>query len=572
MATNLSAAESYTEDATRNLTNIVITDPDSANVTATLTLSDPGAGSLTTATSGGVTSAYTSGTGVWSASGALANVNALLAGVSYVPTLNYDGDFTIATSVTDDASTPITGTKAMTGTAVNDAPVLANTALSITVAEDAGIPSGPVGSLVSAFTGGITDVDTGASKGIAIVASDETNGVWYYSTNSGTAWTAVGSVSGSTSLLLADNVSSRLYFAPAANYNGTSTGALTIRAWDQTIGMAGTKVSTASTGGTTAFSSATDTVDAVVTAVNDAPVLVATAVSIAFTENGVALGIDPGLAVTDVDSTNLTGATISITANFASGEDVLGFTTQNGITRSYAAGTGILTLTGTTTVANYQAALRSVTYANSSDNPSTATRTIAFVATASTTPRAASTQQVSVAAVNDAPMATNLSARSLYRGRDAQPHKHRITDPDSANVTATLTLSDPGAGSLTTATSGGVTSPYTIRPWRLVRRVARSTTARTCSTASAIPTLNYDGDFTIATSVTDDTSTSITGTKAMTHRRQRRPGPWQHRPLDHRGRGCRYPVWPGRLAGLGLHWRDHRRRYRRLEGHRDRRE
>ena len=167
--------------------------------------------------------------------------------------------------------------------------------------------------------------------------------------------------------------------------------------------MAGTKVSTASTGGTTAFSSATDTVDAVVTAVNDAPVVVASGGTTAYTENGVALAIDPGLTVTDVDNTNLTGATISITANFTSGQDVLGFTTQNGITGSYAAGTGILTLTGTTTVANYQAALRSVTYANSSDNPSTATRTIAFVATDSTTPSAASTQQVSVAAVNDAP-------------------------------------------------------------------------------------------------------------------------------------------------------------------------
>ena len=57
---------------------------------------------------------------------------------------------------------------------------------------------------------------------------------------------------------------------------------------------------------------------------------------------------------------------------------MLGFTNQNGITGSYNAGTGVLTLTGTTTVANYQAALRSVTYANTSDNPSAPTRTISF--------------------------------------------------------------------------------------------------------------------------------------------------------------------------------------------------
>ena len=149
---------------------------------------------------------------------------------------------------------------------VNDAPVLADTALILTVAEDAGVPSGAVGSLVSAFTGGITDVDSGASKGIAITGSNQTNGTWYYTTNGGTTWTAVGTVSNTSALLLADNGSTRLYFAPNANYNGTSTAALTVRAWDQTSGTAGTKVSTASNGGTTAFSSATDTVDVTVTA------------------------------------------------------------------------------------------------------------------------------------------------------------------------------------------------------------------------------------------------------------------------------------------------------------------
>ena len=55
--------------------------------------------------------------------------------------------------------------------------------------------------------------------------------------------------------------------------------------------------------------------------------------------------------------------------------DVLGFANQNGISGSYNAGTGVLTLSGMASVANYQAALRSVTYFNSSDNPSTLTRT-----------------------------------------------------------------------------------------------------------------------------------------------------------------------------------------------------
>ena len=40
----------------------------------------------------------------------------------------------------------------------------------------------------------------------------------------------------------------------------------------------------------------------------------------------------------------------------------------------------MLTLTGSATVADYQAALRSVTYANTSANPSTAARTVSVVA------------------------------------------------------------------------------------------------------------------------------------------------------------------------------------------------
>ncbi len=154
---------------------------------------------------------------------------------------------------------------------VNDAPVLADTALTLTVAEDAGVPTGAVGSTVSTLTGGLTDVDSGAIKGLAIMGTNETNGTWYYTTNGGSTWTAVGSVSTTSALLLADNANTRLYFAPMADHNGTSAGAMTIRGWDQTSGTAGTKVSTASNGGTTAFSNATDTIDVTVTPVNDAP-------------------------------------------------------------------------------------------------------------------------------------------------------------------------------------------------------------------------------------------------------------------------------------------------------------
>ena len=64
--------------------------------------------------------------GVWTASGAIANVNTLLASVTFTPAPNYNSNFTMATSVDDGVAAPITGMKNMTGTAVNDAPTASN--------------------------------------------------------------------------------------------------------------------------------------------------------------------------------------------------------------------------------------------------------------------------------------------------------------------------------------------------------------------------------------------------------------------------------------------------------------
>ncbi len=113
-ATNLSAAESYTEDTSLNLIDIVVSDIDSSNVTATLVLSTPIAGSLNTGVSGSVTSTYNAGTGVWTASGVLANVNTLLSGLTFTPAMDYFSAFTIATNISDGALS-VNGTKAMTG-------------------------------------------------------------------------------------------------------------------------------------------------------------------------------------------------------------------------------------------------------------------------------------------------------------------------------------------------------------------------------------------------------------------------------------------------------------------------
>ena len=99
--TNAMTSESYTEDTPLNLTDMVLSDSDGTPVTVTLTLSNPAAGSLSTATAGSVTSSYNIVTGVWTASGALASVNTLLAGLVFTPALNFNSDFTITVHISD---------------------------------------------------------------------------------------------------------------------------------------------------------------------------------------------------------------------------------------------------------------------------------------------------------------------------------------------------------------------------------------------------------------------------------------------------------------------------------------
>jgi hypothetical protein len=161
--------------------------------------------------------------------------------------------------------------------------------------------------------------------------------------------------------------------------------------------------------------------------------------------------IDPGLTVTDLDSTNLTGATVAITAGFVSAQDTLAFTNQLGITGNYNSGTGVLTLTGTTTVANYQTALRSVTYQNSSDNP-TASRTITFTVDDGTSTGSA-TRGITINAVNDAPVNT-------VPGSQGTPQNTPLTFSTGGGNAISVADVDAGSNSIQvtlTATNGTLT-------------------------------------------------------------------------------------------------------------------
>jgi hypothetical protein len=127
--------------------------------------------------------------------------------------------------------------------------------------------------------------------------------------------------------------------------------------------------------------------------------------------------IDSGLTVSDADNSALASATVAITSGFHAGEDALAFandgSSMGNIAASYDSAAGVLSLTSvgaTATLAQWQAALRAVTYTDTSDTPDTANRTISFQVSDGADASAAAARTLSVAAVNDAPVAHNGSA------------------------------------------------------------------------------------------------------------------------------------------------------------------
>jgi hypothetical protein len=145
------------------------------------------------------------------------------------------------------------------------------------------------------------------------------------------------------------------------------------------------------------------------------PTVTASATTLGYTEKNPPTPVDSGLTLTAGTLANLTGATVQISANYANGQDVLAFSNQLGITGSWNAASGTLTLSGSASVANYQTALRSVTYVNTSANLSALNRTLTFSIDDAVSIQSA-TRQLSVAPVDDVPVNALPAAQSILAG------------------------------------------------------------------------------------------------------------------------------------------------------------
>ena len=260
-----------------------------------------------------------------------------------------------------------------------------------------------------------------------------------------------------------------------------------------------------------------------VTPVNDAPDLTLNVTTVAASEQ-IPVALAPALTLTDVDSTTLSSATVKISTNYIDGEDLLSFTDTALIQGQFDHTSGTLTLTaqaGQSPVeADFEAALRTVTYTDTSDTPSTLQRTVTFTVKdpdggSDTTIR---TAQISVTPLNDAP--TISAPASVTVTEDVASPVTGISfadlDAGSASVQATFTVA---SGTLLATSSGNVTVGGTANALTLTGSLADIDGFIAGSNLTYQTALNSDADVTLGVTINDlgnspapaqQTSTAVT--------------------------------------------------------------
>ena len=329
------------------------------------------------------------------------------------------------------------------------------------------------GSFINNGTGTTTITVSNANAvagGIALTGVTG-EGTWQYSTN-GTTFQNVTPVSSASALLLAK--SAQLRYIP--NGQDSEIPTITYRAWDTTSGSNGGRVDlSASTavGGTTAFSTSTDTASLTV---NDAPVLTAASPSFGNTL--------PSVAKTITLATFINFGTGTTTITDADANAVVGGVAVTGTTGK---GTWAYSLNGTAfvgvgTVANNSALLlpKAAILRYTPDGTDAETATITYRAWDTTTGQpgtdvdttsngsdtafSAATDTASLV-VNTAPILTPASPPLGTTHANAPVTIHLTTFINQGTGTTTISDPDPGAaigGIAVTAVTGKGTWAYSL--------------------------------------------------------------------------------------------------------------
>jgi len=434
-------------------------DTDLQSLTVTITnLLDGAAESLSADTSGtSISASYDSGTGVLALSGSdtVANYQQVLRTVSYDSTSqNPDTTDRVITFVANDGFVDSNvGTATVSVVGQNDAPVLDLDADDSSGESGADFATafiedgGPV--LIADADAALSDVDNSMLQSLTATITNQLDGkkeILSADTTGTSISASYDDMTGVLTLTGADSIANYQQVLRTVAYVNTSQNpdttprSITFEASDGAI---------VSNLGTTAVSiSDQDTPPVLDLDADDSSGQGGADFAAAFTEDGGPVFVaDVDASLTDVDSATLQSLTVTIT-NLLDGaaEGLSAVTGGTSISAGYDSGTGILTLSGADTVANYEQVLRTITYDNTSQDPDTTARILTFVANDGTSDSNAGTTTVTIARQNDAPVVDDQA----FGINENTPNGTSVgtiatSDPDSSDSHAFTVLGGTGA-------------------------------------------------------------------------------------------------------------------------------
>jgi hypothetical protein len=235
----------------------------------------------------------------------------------------------------------------------------------------------------------------------------------------------------------------------------------------------------------------------------------------------------PALTINDTDDTHLDYAAITFESGYNDSEDSLGFTDGPVVAGNWNAVTGQLEFTGTDTLANYQAALRSVQFQHSSATPDTTPR-ILLVAVGDGEDRTTSNAIVTVSSIDNPPVISDVEVSAVdYTENDPATrvtNALQLADDDSTQIQSAVVKLlapsyDPGVEFLHADTFGSIVSIWD-EPAGELRFTGTDTLTNYANTLRAVEYYNAsdapsDDPRTIQFHVTDDTGQSTTAERNL---------------------------------------------------------
>ncbi len=214
---------------------------------------------------------------------------------------------------------------------------------------------------------------------------------------------------------------------------------------------------------------------------------------------------DTDVTITDTNSANLTGATVTL-VNAQPGDVLIAGAMPGGITATVSG--NVVTLSGTASLAAYQTALRAISFDNTAANPVTTTRTVNVVVTDGTYDSNTAVASIAIVSPNDAPTAVGDTVATIQntpvtfdvRANDSDPEGQPLAvtqiNGTAIAVGGTVTLAGVGTvlrnadGTLTFTPNAGYSGTpsfaYTVSDGSL------TATATVNVSVNAPPTLDLD--------------------------------------------------------------------------------